>query len=426
MKIIKDVIPFVLAASLLSGCGQISQVSEDIKNQGNQTGNLKNEEKIEVSNIGFSKFDDDLISYIAPTRDGENYMISPLSFRYAMALATAGATGEAQEELLKAMGFSSLGEYTNWTNEINNIVRDFDESLQRDIKDSKEYGFGEKAPDRALKVANSIWHNTDMEGKIKDSYIEYVKNNYNATAENVSQNELVDKINNWVKEQTNGLIPSLVTKQAEKSNTVLVNTLYMKSSWIKTFDEYATKEDDFTTIGGGKVKKEFMHQTDKFAYAEGKDYQLVILPMEGNIKMAIVLGNNENISDKLAKTTYEEVIVDLPKFEVETSYDNKELINYLKNKGVVAALDSEGHGAFEDMIDGTDLYIDDIIQKTKIKVDENGTEAAAATAIIMFETTAAMDPKVPKEFKADRSFSYYIYTDSNNGQELLFFGEVVQ
>ena len=135
---------------------------------------------------------------------------------------------------------------------------------------------------------------------------------------------------------------------------------------------------------------------------------------------------NENISDKLAKITYEDVIVDLPKFEVETSYDKKELINYLKNKGVVAALDSQGHGAFEDMIDGADLYIDDIIQKTKIKVDENGTEAAAATAIMMFDTTAMMEPKVPKEFKADRPFSYYIYTDSNNGQELLFFGEVVQ
>ena len=420
MKLVKVVIPLILAASLLSGC---SQVPQDMKNPG---GNIKNEENRDMSNIGFSEFDDDLISYIAPTIDGENYMISPLSFRYAMALATAGATGEAKEELLKAMGFSSLEEYTKWTNEINDIIIKFDESLQRDIRDSKEYGYREKAPDRALKVANSIWHNTNKEGKIKDSYIEYVKNNYNATAENVAQNELVDKINNWVKEQTNGLIPSLVNDQVEESNTVLVNTLYMKSSWTKTFDEHSTKEDDFTTIGGGKVKKEFMHQTDSFAYAEGKDYQLVILPMEGNIKMAIVIGNNENISDKLAKTTYEDVIVDLPKFEVETSYDKKELINYLTNKGVVAALDSQGHGAFEDMIDGADLYIDDIIQKTKIKVDENGTEAAAATAIMMFDTTAMMEPKVPKEFKADRPFSYYIYTDSNNGQELLFFGEVVQ
>ena len=171
MKLVKAVIPLILAASLLSGC---SQVPQDMKNPG---GNIKNEENRDMSNIGFSEFDDDLISYIAPTIDGENYMISPLSFRYAMALATAGATGEAKEELLKAMGFSSLEEYTKWTNEINDIIIKFDESLQRDIRDSKQYGYGEKAPDRALKVANSIWHNTNKEGKIKDSYIEYVKNN---------------------------------------------------------------------------------------------------------------------------------------------------------------------------------------------------------------------------------------------------------
>ena len=128
MKLVKAVIPLILAASLLSGC---SQVPQDMKNPG---GNIKNEENRDMSNIGFSEFDDDLISYIAPTIDGENYMISPLSFRYAMALATAGATGEAKEELLKAMGFSSLEEYTKWTNEINDIVIKFDESLQRDIK----------------------------------------------------------------------------------------------------------------------------------------------------------------------------------------------------------------------------------------------------------------------------------------------------
>lgn len=446
-KIISLSLALIMLMAVMTGCGATPIVEEPLPNEPVESQlpnipdsdikmpekedpqreeNLSTKTELEITNMGFNEFDSELIEFLHINKAMENYMVSPLSFRYAMALATAGAVGETQEELLASVGFKSMNEYLEWTSKINSITENFDAHLAQDIEDFKRWGYGDKEPFRALKIANSIWHNTDKEGTIKNSYIDYAAENFKATADNIPQKELIDKVNGWVDEQTNGLIPSLLGSGAEEANTILVNTLYLKSPWINTFDEYATKEDDFTTVGGGKVKKEFMHQQESFRYYEDEDSKLVIMPMAGGINMAVVLGNNENILDKISKTTSEEVIIQMPKFEVETSYDKKELINYLQYKGVDLALRREGGADFSTMIDDAELYIDDIIQKTKITVDENGTEAAAATAIVMMETSAIIMPKEPKEFIANEPFTYYIYTNTESTPELLFFGQYVQ
>lgn len=122
----------------------------------------------------------------------------------------------------------------------------------------------------------------------------------------------------------------------------------------------------------------------------------------------------------------EDVKVSIPKFEVETSFNNKELIKYLAQKGVVLALDDTGIADFTPMVEGQDIYIDDIVQKTKVSIDENGAEAAAATAVIMMEATSAGPITQPKEFVANKPFSYYIYTNTDNGPEIMFYGQYVK
>lgn len=448
-KIISLSLALVMLMSIMTGCGTAPSIEEPLPNEPVEqqelpkipTSNIKTPEKeepqkeeslntetnMEITNMGFSAFDSELIEFLHTDKSAENYMVSPLSFRYAMALATAGAAGETQQELLMSMGFNSMDEYLKWTTGINNIEDQFEADLALDIKEFKNYGYGDSEPSRALKVANSIWHNIDDGGTIREDYINYTKNNFGAVAADVTRDEIVDKVNTWVDEQTNGMIPSLLPADANQANTILVNTLYMKSAWSNAFNKSTTKEGDFTTVGGGKVKKDFMFNQAKYRYHEDDDTQIVVLPMDGGINMAVVLGDNTNISEKLKNVNSEEVIVQLPKFEVETSFDKKELINYLKYKGVDLALSPDGGADFSPMIDDIGIHIDDIIQKTKIKVDEEGTEAAAATAIIMVKNTAVfIDPKEPKKFIANEPFTYYIYTEGETSPELLFFGQIVQ
>lgn len=457
-KIISTALTSAMILSILSGCGATTSVkpekpTETTNTEISETQNpgtselpeietpIKNPEDIliekptketeidinsEVKNLAFNEFENEVINYLH--KDKENYMLSTLSFRYAMALASAGANGETQKELLSAMGFSSMDEYMEWTENINELTDNFSDALNEDIQDAKEYGYpGMPMPERALEIANSIWHNTDKSGTIKQDYINYIREYFNATADNVPQSELVATVNNWAEEKTKGLISSLLPDSAAEANTILVNTLYMKSPWLSQFEEYNTKEDEFTTIDGEKTNKEFMNKQDNFAFYEDKDSKLIVLPMEGGIDMIVVLGNNENISDKLQKVNYEEVILKLPKFEVETSFDQKELINYLKHKGVDLALRKDGTADFSTIIEDAEISIDDIIQKTKIKVDENGTEAAAATAIIMTDGMMMPTEKPkPKEFVADKPFTYYIVASNGENSELLFYGQYVK
>lgn len=372
-------------------------------------------------------FDEDFLNFIKSETKNENFMVSPLSFRYALALASYGANGITQKELLNAMGFDSMDEYISWTSNINKTVSDFDTELKSDIQQFQNNKlFGESKPDRAFSIANSIWHNSDQEGKIVDKYISDTAKLFSAIAGNIPSAELEAKINEWVNENTNGLIPSLVDSSIKDANTVLVNTLYMKSSWLNPFQDYATKKATFHTYDGKNIEKDFMNQKESFKYYEDGNTKAIIMPMEGGINMVFVLGDDSDIFSKLDKATYEDVKVSIPKFEAETSSSNKELIRYLTQKGVVLALDDTGAADFTPMVEGQDIYIDDIIQKTKVSIDENGAEAAAATAVVMMEATSAGPITQPKEFIANKPFSYYIYTDANNGPEIMFYGQYVK
>lgn len=421
MKKIICIILAILMIFSLTACNNNKTTNNEIPKTENPN------QEINVENSEFSNFDSSLINYLNENlAEGTNYMVSPLSFRYALALATMGAKGDTQTELLKATGFKTMDDYVAWCNNINGIVSNFDADLQNDIKEFENYVLkydnNATGPDRKLLVANSIWHNESY-GKLLDNYLKETKAKFNATAKNLPLSEFRPQINEWINENTNGLIPTLLSQDpSDDLNTILVNTLYLKSNWLSSFNDRSTKEGSFTTYNDKKVTKEFMNQQDKFKYYEDKDTQIVILPLEGNINVAFILGNEENIIEKIKATKLEEVKVKIPKFEIETSLENKQLCEYLKKQGVLLAFDKNGQADFSGMTKDQALYIGDIMQKTKIKVDEEGLEAAAVTAIMMGNATAIM-PEENKiyEFNADRPFSFYIYTENEN--ELLFYGK---
>ena len=270
-------------------------------------------------------------------------------------------------------------------------------------------------------LENSIWRNTKSSGELSKKYIEYVKETFGATAENVSEKKITDTVNSWINDNTNGLIPS-ISNDLSYADLILVNTLYLRTSWVNDFFEPATQEGDFKTLSGETVKKNFMSQQDKFRYYEDENGKFVVLPMNGGINAIFILGEVDDVVGKITNASTEEVAIKLPKFESETTLSENQLIDFCKARGAGQAFTLGAD--FSLMSDDIQLFISDIIQKTKIKVDEKGIEAAAATAVIMTEGCALEEPEV-KEFIADQPFKYMILTDGET-PELLFYGQLVE
>ena len=180
---------------------------------------------------------------------------------------------------------------------------------------------------------------------------------------------------------------------------------------------------DFTTLRGETVQKSFFAKTDTFRYYSDETCQMVVLPLQGGIHMAVLLGDGTDLPAKLQAADTKRVSVTLPKFEVETNLNNKELVQYLIASGCILPF-VDGSAEFDPMFT-QELYVDDIIQKAKVKVDEKGLEAAAATAVAMFRATAVANPEQPVEFTADRPFQFAIFREDAE-PELLFWGQVVE
>jgi len=331
--------------------------------------------------------------------DDENYMISPFSIKMAMMMAANGAEGETQKEIMSAFGVENIEEYNQKAKEL--IAR---------------YDSNQKVK---ISVANSLWTLKEKlpEG-LRDEYVARIKEYFDATYDSVSVSEAVTKINTWVKDKTNGKIDSIISEADFEA--ALVNAIYFKGDWANQFEEYATKKDEFTDRDGNKVEKDFMNQKERFNYYEDESMQMVALPYsDWNTSMYFVLPKTNEEMDynkAIENMKYEEVNLNIPKFKVEYS----ETINgILKKMGINKAF--EPIAEFNAMSEA-ELHISKVLHKTFIDVDENGTEAAAVTAILLEKNAMVVDPVQPKIFNANKPFIYFI-RDNLSG-EVLFMGEI--
>ena len=395
-----------------------------------------------VNNIGFNEFENNIINYVNNSElQKENYCISPLSIRLALSLLAEGVAGETQQQIFTALGVSSIEELRELSVKMNTMAEEISANGERTLEMYEEYpdAFSGEPSVSILKVNNSIWKNDNQSGLILDSYKANIEEYYNGVSENVKADLMKDSINEWVDTNTHGMIPAIVTDNVKDSNIVLVNTLYLKDSWSDKFNEEATVEKDFTTIDGEKIKKDFMCRQDDYYFYEDKDSKILIIPTQSNIYVAFVLGDNSNITEKIRKATYEDTIVELPKMDIESSLDNGFIVNYLKTLGVQDVFDYT-KADFSNMVELKDgepnVYVNDIIHKTKLTTDEKGIEGAAASAVMITCGAALEEPKKPKEFIADEPFSFYVFTDNINYEvenierfadiDLLFYGQNVK
>ena len=349
-------------------------------------------------------FDEALISFLEDSGfKDKNYMVSPASLRAVLTLAVAGADSDTKSSLLAAMGFSDEEEMNTWYEKVAGI---------------SETPVG----DMNYKLLNSVWHNTDMPGSISENYKAIIGEEYNAEANDVAGDKITGAVNNWVDEGTEGLIPKM-SDDLSQVDLVLVNTMYLKCSWFKEFDEEATTEGDFTTFDGSKVKKDFMEKTQNCSYYEEDGGKLVILPMMGSVRAVFTIGNIDDVCEKVNNAVDGRVHIKLPKFETDSSFSNNEMSEFIKRRGAEIAFTPEAD--FSVMSSDRELFISDIIQQTKIKVDENGIEAAAATMIAVLGAAFPGNIEEPWEFIADEPFRFYIITETEK-PEILFCGQIVE
>lgn len=336
-------------------------------------------------------------------KKNKNIVVSPLSLNMALAMAGNGASGSTKKEIEKYLGTDISG--------YNKFVK---KNYSKSVKE--------------LKAANSVWSTNAPGYTLRRSYTKKLKNYYNAQSYQVdfAKRATVRKMNKWVKKHTGDMIPEIVQKVPVKTKLILVNALYFDANWMDTFYDGATADDRFTNSDNSQSDVPFMHGGAEYYFENEKATGFAKSYLNSRFEFVAVLPKEKgtfdvsglDLSSFLASRTSDYgVTVEMPKFEFDYSADR--LKKVLKASGIKKSFGSQAE--FGKMFaSGEKMMIDDVIQKAKIIVDEDGTKAAAATAI-MAKSTAFLRRDY-KTVKLDRPFVFLIYDKA--ADSILFIGKV--
>ncbi|GAB4327726.1 MAG: serpin family protein [Dehalococcoidia bacterium] len=373
---------------------------------------------------GNTAFALDLYRQLADTPH-ENIVYSPYSISAALAMTYAGARGDTQAEMAAALRFAL---HQARLHPAFNAL-DLALASRSDVRLDPDQ---EGEPPR-LHIANSVW--AEQTKTFLQEYLDVLAEHYGAGIRLVDfmgdPEAAREAINRWVEEQTEdrikGLIPPGVIDPATRM--VLTNAIYFKASWQYPFDEDRTADAAFTRLDGSRVTVPFMHLTESLRYSRSVGLQAVELPYVGDqLAMTIVVpdeGAFATVESSLDAAALEaifgvlsraQVQLAMPKFEFEAEFS---LEDHLRTLGMDLAFEP-GLADFSGMDGLRDLSISDVLHKAFISVDEAGTEAAAATAVVIRETSAPGDIV---DLVIDRPFLFFL-RDLETGT-ILFAGRVV-
>jgi serine protease inhibitor len=346
-----------------------------------------------------------------------NVFISPLSISMALGMTYNGSAGSTEEAMRITLELGNLSR-----GEINESYKSLIELLMN-IDSDVEFN-----------IANSIWYKYDR--PFKQDFFERCRDYFDARVSGLdfSQTEAVkDTINNWVEENTNGRIKDILDYVHPLAVMYLVNAIYFNGNWAYQFNEEDTKDEPFHLPGGGTKDCKMMEVKSYFKYFEDSLLQAIDIPYgNGNYSMTVIMPQyGEDIEEFISGLTKEKwdewmdgftedsVNLFLPKLKLEYKTDSI-LKEVLKDMGMEIAFDPN-IANFTDMADPSDIWIGRVIHKTFLEVDEEGTEAAAATVVEMWESS------VPEEtdpvMMINRPFVFGI--KENHSGTILFIGKIV-
>ena len=356
------------------------------------------------------------------TKDG-NLFYSPQSISMALAMTYAGARGETTQQMADTMHF------TLSQTELHPAFNSLDIELAKRGQGAK----GKDGEGFRLNTVNAIWGQKDY--KFLTAYLDVLAENYGAGLRILDFISNTEKsritINDWVSDQTEGRIKDLIPQGAinELTRLVLTNAIYFNAAWQHPFNTAMTTDGQFHLLDGNQVKSPMMKQTETHAYAKGEGYQSVELLYDGGeISMIILLPeagkfeafekglNAQQIATITKSLQKARVTLTMPRFEFDSDFSLK---GTLAGMGMPVAFTENAD--FSGMTGKRELMISDVIHKAFVSLDEAGTEAAAATAVIVGVTSAPVEP--PVQVTVDRPFIFLI-RDIGTGT-ILFVGRVL-
>lgn len=347
--------------------------------------------------------------------DKENIMISPLSVSYALGMTYNGAAGSTLEAFSEVLHFGDLS-----SEEVNESYKDLMGQMLA-LDEKVEFS-----------IANSIWYRLGFE--VLSEFIQTNQAYFDAAIEEVdfSDPATLDLINGWIEDKTNDRIQDMLDFIPGNAVMYLINAIYFKAPWKYEFDKSEGYQGDFHLEDGSKHTADYMRVSGNYQYTSHADFTAVELPYgDSAFSMVVMLPSPGNqVSDLTVSldagkwnawfenSFYTGVQIDLPKFKFEF----KDLLNQaLTELGLGVAFDP-GLADFSRITPSQDLWISRVIHQTFIDVQEEGTEAAAATIVEMVERSSAGGGGGPIPFKADRPFLFLIKENSTGA--IVFMGKV--
>ena len=359
------------------------------------------------------------------TMDG-NLFYSPYSISSALAMTYAGAEGKTAEEM--AAVFHFLMEEDRLHPAFNALDQYLEGLAKQEVSDDMGEVF-------QLNITNAIWGQKDFH--FESDFLDTLAANYGAGLRLLDYIQAPEEsrvtINDWVSDQTEERIQDLIPQGAINSDTrlVLSNAIYFKATWLESFEESLTEDKVFHGLDGEEFMTPMMslgsdasfpyYQREGFQavdlpYLGGQVSMLVIVPDEGKFTDFEVNLNSEILDEIIGNLAYQPMYLNFPKFEFETEIS---LATILAKMGMPSAFNDGAD--FSGMTGNKDLFISDVFHKAFVSVDEEGTEAAAATAVMMSLTSA---PENPLHLEVDRPFLFLIRDIQTNS--ILFMGRVVE
>lgn len=362
------------------------------------------------NNFGFK-----LLKEIVTEEENENIFISPLSVSMALGMTYNGANGSTQKAMQETLGLSGLT-----LQEVNESYKSLIELLT------------ELDPEVKFQIANSIWYRKMF--PVEDEFINLNKTYFDAevTGLDFSKPDALNTINGWVNDKTNGKIEKIVDKINPLTMMFLINAIYFKGTWTYEFDPALTSDAVFTLPDGSQKPCRMMSQENEFQYFENEDFQAIDLPYgDGDFRMTVFLPrpnkdvdslitelNQENWNKWINSLSKRKLTLQLPKFTLRYKI---ELNDVLKALGMEIAF-SPQQADFTEMYKEEEvlenLYISKVKHKTFVKVDEEGTEAAAVTSVEMELTSVGTFMRI------DRPFMFAIR--EHNSGTILFIGKIIE
>ena len=342
-------------------------------------------------------------------------IVSPISVTYMLGMLNTGADGQTRQQIADVLGLGSS-------------VMEINEYCKKMIDEAPRVD-----PSVTVQIANCIDVNSALGITLVPQFKTDMQNYYNAQIEalDFGKSSSLDKINNWCKKNTDGMIPSILDRLSPNAAMCLLNAIYFKATWTEKFDPKDTRDMDFTMPDGSTSQHKMMHRKALAAYDKNDLCEMlylpygsngygmyVLLPVEGKTVDDVIQGlSAEGVKEQLFEMGPHEVDILMPRF---TTSNETMLNEVLSAMGMPRAFNPQ-YAEFPNMAQGKNLFVSMMKQKAKIEVNEEGTKASAVTISQMGETAPPPAPQyLQVDFHATRPFVYYIIESST--RSIFFMG----